>query len=233
MAQLEHPNIVRSHSVGVWNNIHFIEMDYIAGGSLWKLMEKGRRKINLITAAPLILEMLEGLAYAHEVEISVTTEEGKKKLKGIVHRDLKPSNILLDNADGIITAKISDFGLSKAFGAAGCTQGVLSRTGTTCGSPVYMAPEHLTNYKYVRASTDVFEIAATIFYMLTGQPIRPANKGRDPFRSVLEDKPRHIEEFMDDCPQGFDETMSRALAYDEKERFRNGREFLTEMRTIL
>lgn len=233
ISQLDHPNIVRSQSVGVWNDIHFIEMEYIQGGSLWKLMEKGKLKININTAAPLILEMLEGLAYAHEVEVNITTDEGKKKLKGVVHRDLKPSNILLDNTGGFVTAKISDFGLAKAFGAAGCTQGVLSRTGTTCGSPIYMAPEHLTNYKYVKAATDVFEIAATIFYMLTGQPIRPLHKGQDPFRSVLEDKPRRLEEFMEDCPQGLDEVMNQALAYDEKDRFKDGGEFLAALRNVL
>lgn len=231
-AQLDHLNIVRSQAAGIWNGIHFIEMEYVQGGSLWKLMEKGKRKINLITAVPLILDMLEGLAYAHEVEVFVTTEDGRKKQKGIVHRDLKPSNVLLSHSDGIVTAKLSDFGLAKAFGAAGCTQGVLSRTGTTCGSPVYMAPEHLTNYKYVKTSTDVFEMAATIFFMLTGQPIRPANKGQDPFKSVLEEKPRNIGEYLEDCPEGFNEVMSRALAYDEKERFQNGREFLDAAKNV-
>jgi len=232
VAQLDHPNIVHTQSVGVWNDIHFIEMEYVAGGSLWQLMEKGKRKINLITAAPLILEMLEGLAYAHNVELLVTTEDGKKKQKGIVHRDLKPSNILLANVDGIVSVKISDFGLAKAFGAAGCTQGVLSRSGTTCGSPLYMAPEHLTNYKYVKASSDVFEMAATIFYMLTGQTVRPIQKGQDPFRIVLEEKPRRIGEFLEDCPQELDNVMAQALAYDEKDRFKDGSEFLAAMQNV-
>ncbi len=232
LAQLRHPNIVRSESAGVWNDIHFIEMDFISGGSLWDLMERGQRKIGLATAAPLILEMLEGLAYAHEAEVLVTTESGKTKQRGIVHRDIKPSNVLLDYQDEAATAKLSDFGLAKAFGAAGCTQGVLSRTGTTCGSPVYMAPEHLTNYKYVKAATDVFEIAATIFYMLTGQPVRPVHAGQEPFRSVVEDKPRRIQQFMSDCPPGFGEVMDQALAYDEAERFQNGREFLKALRDV-
>ncbi len=232
LSQLDHPNIVRSKSVGVWNNIHFIEMEYVSGGSLWDLMEYGKRKVHLVTAVPLILEMLEGLAYAHEVEVVVTSESGKTKQRGIVHRDLKPSNVLLGDQDNSVTAKLSDFGLAKAFGAAGCTQGVLSRTGTTCGSPIYMAPEHLTNYKYVKAATDVFEIAATIFYMLTGQPIRPTRPGQEPFRSVVEEKPRRLQDFLSDCPQDFGDAMDRALAYDETERFQNGREFLNALKAI-
>ena len=112
------------------------------------------------------------------------------------------------------------------------TQGVLSRSGTTCGSPLYMAPEHLTNYKYVKASSDVFEMAATIFYMLTGQPVRPIQKGQDPFRIVLEEKPRRIGEFLEDCPQELDNVMTQALAYDEKERFKDGSEFLAAMQNV-
>ena len=232
-AQLIHPNIVRCESAGIWNDIHFIEMEYIAGGSLWQLMEQGHRCIPLADAIPLILGILEGLAYAHDVEVYVTTDEGKVKQGGIVHRDIKPSNILLDKHESGVVAKLSDFGLAKAFGAAGCTPGLLSRTGTTCGSPLYMAPEHLTNFKYVKAAADVFELAATIFYMLTGQPIRPIRQEQDPFKSVLEDHPRRIRDYLDNCPEGLSEIMDCALAYEEKERFANGREFLKAFKEII
>ncbi len=232
-AQLIHPNIVRSESAGVWNGIHFIEMEYIEGGSLWELMGQGRKTISFDSAIPIILGVLEGLAYAHDVEVYVTTDEGKIKQTGIVHRDIKPSNILLaQQAEGLVP-KISDFGLAKAFGAAGCTPGLLSRTGTTCGSPLYMAPEHLTNFKYVTASADVFELGATIFYMLAGQPIRPVRQEQDPFKSVLEDYPRRIRDYLDNCPEGFSDVMDCALAYNEKERFANGREFLKAFKEII
>lgn len=232
-AQLIHPNIVRSESAGIWNDIHFIEMEYISGGSLWELMDQGRRKIPFPEAVPLIVGMLEGLAYAHDVEVFVTTDEGKVKQGGIVHRDLKPSNVLLDTQEGRMVAKLSDFGLAKAFGAAGCTPGLLSRTGTTCGSPLYMAPEHLTNFKYVKAAADVFELAATIFYMLTGKTIRPVRQEQDPFKSVLEDHPRRIRDHLENCSEGFSEVMDCALSYEEKERFANGREFLEAFKEII
>lgn len=232
-AQLKHPNIVRSESAGVWNGIHFIEMEYISGGSLWQMMDHGKNKIPYSESVPIILGMLEGLAYAHDVEVFVTTEEGRVQQKGVVHRDIKPSNILLDHQPNGIVPKISDFGLAKAFGAAGCTPGLLSRTGTTCGSPLYMAPEHLTNFKYVKAAADVFEMAATIFFMLTGMPIRPIRQEQDPFKSVLEDHPRRIRDYLENCSEGFSDIMDCALAYNENDRFANGGEFLKAFKEII
>jgi pSer/pThr/pTyr-binding forkhead associated (FHA) protein len=231
--QLKHPNVVRSESAGVWNDIHFIEMDFVDGGSLWDLMKSGRQAIDLKTATPLILQMLEGLAYAHEAEVLVTTTEGKKKQIGVIHRDLKPPNVLLAHSGGNVVAQLSDFGLAKAFGAAGCTQASLSQTGMSCGSPPYMAPEHLINYRYVKPSTDVFEMAATIFHMLTGQTVRSFGQGRDPFKCVLEEPPRRLKDYLGGCPKGLGMVMDRALAVDQKDRYENGRIFLQAMRKAL
>ncbi len=233
IAQLKHPNIVRSESAGVWKDIHFIEMDFVEGGSIWDMMEGGRRAIGLKTAAPLVLQMLEGLAYAHEAEVIVTTTEGKKKRIGVIHRDLKPPNVLLALVGSKPVAQLTDFGLAKAFGAAGCTQGALSQTGTSCGSPPYMAPEHLINYKYVRPATDVFEMAATIFHILTGQTVRSFGQGHDPFKCVLEEPLRRLKDHLSGCPKELSNVMERALAVDPDTRYTNGREFLEAMRKAL
>lgn len=233
ISQLKHPNIVRSESAGIWNDIHFIEMDFVEGGSIWDLMKAGSQSIELKTAAPLILNMLEGLAYAHEVEVVVTTKKGKEKQKGVVHRDIKPPNVLLARENGKLVAKLSDFGLAKAFGAAGFTQGSLTQTGTTCGSPLYMALEHLVDYRDVRPPTDVFEMAATIFHMLTGQPIRSLGQGRDPFKCVLENPPRRLKDHLSKCPKALSTVMDCALAVDPKDRHANGRGFLEAMKKAL
>lgn len=233
VTQLDHTHIVRCADAGVWNDIHFIEMEFMEAGNVFDLMSEGRKAISMNDASPIMLQCLEGLAYAHEVKVTVNTAKGRKTCTGVIHRDLKPPNILLTRKNGKLIAKLADFGLAKAFAAAGCTQGSLSEAGSFCGSPPFMAPEHLANYKYVKPTTDVFEMAATFFNMITGQFVWPMKKGRDPIRVILESRPRRLADSLPGCTKKLAEVFDRAMALDPKSRYANGREFLKAMKKAL
>ena len=58
----------------------------------------------------------------------------------MLHRDIKPENILLD-ARGRV--KIADFGIAKIAGEAPLPAGALTATGSSLGTPQYMAPEQI------------------------------------------------------------------------------------------
>ena len=61
------------------------------------------------TALNIALDMLLGLEFLHA--------------SGHIHRDIKPANILLKKeSDGIIKARIGDFGLARSFVGAGGTR---------------------------------------------------------------------------------------------------------------
>jgi serine/threonine-protein kinase len=96
-----------------------------------------------------------------------------------------------------------------------------------------MAPEHLTNYKYVKPATDVFEMAATIFHLLTGETVRSIGRGRDPFRCVLEEPLRRLTDHLTGCPKRLSGVIDRSLAVDPEDRYENGRKFLEAMREAL
>lgn len=77
----------------------------------------------------------------------------------IAHRDLKPENILLEKD---MTVKLADFGFSKET-----TGNQLMKT--KCGSPIYTAPEIITQPEYDGKMADMWSLGVILFVMLTGK----------------------------------------------------------------
>jgi tetratricopeptide (TPR) repeat protein len=104
--------------------------------------------------------------------------------RGIVHRDLKPANILF-TADGV--PKITDFGLAKLLSGGGPT---LTYSGTTLGTPSYMAPEQAAGTsKKVGPATDVYALGAILYELLTGRPPFQDEMPMETLRRVQTDEP--------------------------------------------
>ncbi|MDZ8135513.1 MAG: serine/threonine-protein kinase [Nostoc sp. DedQUE04] len=80
--------------------------------------------------------------------------------KHVIHRDIKPENIILRESDRKLV--LVDFGAAKsATGAA------LNKTGTTIGSPEYVAPEQMRG-RAIFAS-DIYSLGATCINLLTAR----------------------------------------------------------------
>jgi serine/threonine protein kinase len=122
-------------------------------------------------ALPLFVDCLRGLEHAHRLKV--------------VHRDLKPGNILLETVGRRMTARIADFGLAKCFEQAGLSG--MTATGICRGTYAFMPREQLTEFKYVRATSDIWSIAATFYHVLTGNFPRDFPPGRDPVEVILND----------------------------------------------
>lgn len=213
-AQLHHPNIVKLYDQGHCEGIPYFIMEYCDGGSLWDFIRQHGGKVPLETARPIMLAALEGLAHAHQ--------------QGIVHRDLKPQNILLDRG----VARISDFGLAKNFQQAGFSG--LSITGNYAGTPLFMPREQLINFKHLKPASDVWSIAATFYYMLTGAFPYPFTKQRDPIDVILNEPIVPIEKRDKTIPPKFTEWLAACLVPDPKKRVSTSTEMLKAFRfTIL
>jgi serine/threonine protein kinase len=143
---LNHPNIVTVHDYFESESVPFISMEYMEHGSLRPLIGS----LSLAQVAYVLEGMLAGLAYA--------------EAQGIVHRDLKPENVLV-RGDGQV--KIADFGIAKAFNQAS-SSGFHTVTGTTVGTPAYMAPEQAMA-KELGPYTDLYSTGVMAYEMLVGQ----------------------------------------------------------------
>ena len=144
---LQHANIVTVHDYFEHDGAPYIAMEYVARGSLRPLV--GRLTLAQIVG---VLEgLLAGLAHAES--------------RGIVHRDLKPENLMV-SGDGIV--KIADFGIAKAFNSAAASSGFATRTGTTVGTPSYMAPEQAMATD-VGPWTDLYAAGVIAYELLAGR----------------------------------------------------------------
>ena len=194
-AKLSHHNIVTIHDLGEADGNLFIVMELLEGEELRKLIAQ-RTLVHLEDKLPLMVQICEGLGYAHE--------------RGIVHRDVKPGNIfVLRNGQ----VKILDFGIARIEAA----ETGLTRTGLIIGTLQYMAPERARGHGDHRS--DIFSVGAVFYELLT---YRPPFVGDDPMEILeklrTEDPPR-LDEVDPTLPPELGAIVERALQKDPSRRF--------------
>ena len=208
---LRHRNIVEFRESGCSGGTFFFTLEYCAQGSVDKLMEQRGGKLSVKEAMAIIRDVLDGLGYAHSATIpNVKLKDGRyAEGHGLTHRDLSPHNILLTEVRGMRTAKISDFGMSRAFDLAGLSG--LARTGTAAGKPWFMPREQVVNFKYAGPEVDVWAAAACLYNMLTGECPREFPRGKDVWQVVLESDPVPIRRRDSRIPARLAEVIDKAL----------------------
>jgi len=221
---LRHENLVKLLDYGYSENIFFFTMEYCERGSVADLIVQQGGRLSVDIAVPIILQVLNGLEYAHNAEIPNVKlgSGGFGKGRGLVHRDLKPSNIFLSNVNDKLTVKIGDYGLAKAFDLAGLSGQTL--TGAQAGTPVLMCRQQLLDYKYVKPEVDVWAAAACLYFMLTGR--YPRNfTGSDSFLAVLQNDPVPICQRDVSIPKRLAEVIDLALVEKPEIYFQSANEF--------
>jgi predicted Ser/Thr protein kinase len=102
---------------------------------------------------------------------------------GVVHRDLKPANILVTAAG---EPKVVDFGLAHVLD----TRAELTRTGTTLGTPLYMAPEQVEGRPdAISPRTDVYALGAMLYEIAAGRPPITAESLAELYRRIVAEDP--------------------------------------------
>ncbi|MDH5756248.1 MAG: serine/threonine-protein kinase [Nitrospinota bacterium] len=220
---LSHPNVVQLLDSGYSGGIFFFTLEYCDSGSVDMLMAANGGKLAVDEAVEIVLQALDGLEYAHNVEVNVQLAEGDYATsRGIVHRDLKPANIFLTGKGEERVAKIADVGLGKAFDMAGLSG--QTRTGAVVGTPYFISRPQVINYKYAKPDIDVWSMAATLYNMLTGKFPRKFLKGKDPWQIVLQTKPTPIREREPSIPEKLAEVIDLALVDQPEIKIKTARE---------
>ncbi|WP_437187381.1 protein kinase domain-containing protein [Planctomicrobium sp. SH668] len=207
-AALNAENIVTVHAIGGFEGLHYLEMEFVPGRSLQKVI--GDQQLLPIRATTIALGIADGLAAAHRV--------------GIVHRDLKPDNVLLSHQG---TPKIADFGLAKRLHS----QSALMASGTLAGTPHFMAPEVLQGLEATPAS-DVYALGVSLFVMLTGHVPFIGKDFHSLSQAIQHEPPPNIRHIRPDIPLELAECLAMMMEKSPANRPQNGIEAASLLQAV-
>jgi serine/threonine-protein kinase len=207
---LSHRHVVRLLDHGFARGAFFMVLEYCDGGSAEDLRVQRGGVLPVDEAVEIAAQALEGLAYCHTADIPFVKQKGGGygPGKGVVHRDVKPANLFLTGWGSGRLVKVGDFGLAKAFAESGLSGG--TRTGDVGGTYEFMCRQQVAYYKDAGPEVDVWSLAASLYYLLTGRPPRDFGDG-DKCLAVLEVDPTPVGKLRTGLPPRLAEVIDAAL----------------------
>ncbi|MBX3224491.1 MAG: protein kinase [Labilithrix sp.] len=198
VSAIEHPGVVKVLDDGVTDDgCPFLVLELLVGQTLDELRQTRGGRLPLDEVMPIADAMMATLSAVHDA--------------GIVHRDLKPHNVMVLDGGGI---KILDFGLAKARGrTADAAQDVV-------GTPSFMPPEQALGVtKKMDAQSDVWALGATLFFLLSGQPVHVAKHPTAMLLASASTRPRSLADAAPELPRPIVDVIDRAVAYRKVDRW--------------
>ena len=194
-AGLSHPHIVQIHSVKHTPKLVYFVMKYIEGRGLESII--GAHGALDLEMTRLILQQAgSALSFAHH--------------RGVVHRDVKPANIMIDENGWAV---VTDFGIAKIDDGAN-----LTATGTSVGTPHYMAPEQF-HAQPLTAAADQYALGIVAYEMLSGKKPFDGPTLADIIRQHLFAEPPDIRSARPDLPEQASNAITRMLSKEPGGRF--------------
>lgn len=206
LASIQHQNIVTVYDYGNTDDLPFIVMELVKGGTLKQRMV---RIFSPAEAAAILAPIADGLDYAHR--------------KGILHRDVTPSNIMFRQEGNPV---ITDFGIAKIQDNS--NEQPLTKTGFTLGTPEYESPEQ-GMLKEIDGRADEYSLGIIFYEMLTGkQPF----KGETPVETLFKQQLDPLPE-PENIPENVREILYKALEKDPANRYPTIGAFGTELKKLI
>jgi serine/threonine-protein kinase len=220
LQRLTHPHIVCFHESGVLGGLLYFVMEYVEGISAANLVkQQGPQEPGRVVE--LGCQLLEALAHAHA--------------QGLVHRDVKPGNVLLSRCqDGSDFLTLADFGLARAYQASALSG--LTMSNQPGGTPAFMPPEQVRDFRSAKPPADQYAAAATLYYLLTGQHVYERVNSMLEFLNCIlyeEPVPLRTPAIHPPLPGRLGPILRRALARDPGHRYPDVLALRDELRRAL
>ena len=188
-----HPHIVTIFDAVVEDEVSYIVMEYVEGGTLEKYC-KPENRLDNHAVAEIIFKCVRALAFAN--------------MEGLIHRDIKPGNILHKSGTDI---KVADFGaaLSK----------VSDRTQVAAvGSPLYMSPEIITGAK-ATVQSDIYALGMVMYMLLAGRPPFEASNAASLAYQIVNHEPEPPSRYSQEVTAAIEDIVKQAMAKDVVHRY--------------
>lgn len=205
MALLPHRNIVAVYDIVTTDQIAYIVMEYLDGGTLSERISGG---MSLAEVLSVVIQTATALEFAHG--------------RGIVHRDLKSSNIMFrDHSVPVLT----DFGIARQQDSSTTA---LTQAGMMVGTPQYMSPEQI-NGLAVDGRADQYSLGVLFYELLSGtHPFTGDTALSVLMAHLTKDPPPLPVEF-----RAFQDIVSRMLSKDREQRYPDLNAFISDVKLHL
>jgi serine/threonine protein kinase len=210
---VEHPNVVQVLDfMEPGNEPPLLVMELLQGETLADKLIRDQT-LSLADTASLLAPVVSAVGAAHSL--------------GIIHRDLKPANIFLHEAAGQPSlVKVLDFGIAKWVSRRPLGAGLRTQTGSTLGTPCYMAPEQAIGDRLIDHRVDAWSLGVILYECLTGaRPLEGENPAQMVVR-LLNTGIVPIEHVLPTLPADVCRLIGKMLARDPKKRPSDLREVL-------
>ena len=204
IGKLNHPHIVQIFDAVVTEDLCYIVMEYVAGGTLDAHTEPGHL-LPVDRVVELIFKCTRALDFAYRL--------------GITHRDIKPANILLAGESDI---KISDFG--AAITNARSDRTVISGV----GSPAYMSPQQVQE-RFLDHRTDIYSLGVVMYQLLTGELPFAAENNYNMVYQIVNGTPGKPSDKRPGLPEALDDIVARAMAKEVNDRYPTWQAFAQDL----
>lgn len=218
-AQLEHPNIVPVHDLGIDSTgSPFFTMKYLHGQSLSAVIRKLAKgdaeavhRFSQLRLLQIFIRICNAVEFAHS--------------QGICHLDIKPENVNIGDFGEVL---LLDWGLARAVDPestlASPNAEDFDRNGRVKGTPGYMAPEQLRPIKEypVGFRSDIYSLGGILYAMLAlrgplvrlpmEEILRRTTSGDIPPPTVMAPDDRHI-------PAALEAICQKAMALSPADRY--------------
>ena len=207
VGKLLHPHIVQIFDAVVAEDLCYIVMEYVEGGTLEDYCAADKL-LPVERVVEIIFKCTRALNFANRI--------------GITHRDIKPANILFAGSNpnsGEI--KISDFG-AAIVDAPDRTQV------SGIGSPAYMSPEQVKELT-LDHQTDIYSLGVVMYQLLTGQLPFQASSNYNIVYQIINTEPSKPSALRKKIPDVLDTIVARAMHKDTRQRYQTWEEFAHDL----